>query len=149
MRTISLRYTDKFAPENGTIEEHVKIIREKGYVWYGKMGTPISQKVSEMLMSNDEPCFLLIHSGAIERYWVYFNEISRERPEYEDFPTYYHSLADNCKSWFRVNRIEPAEKGVVGKCKVISSGAVLSEASRHSMSPYFIIEFEETGGLNI
>lgn len=28
----------------------------------------------------------------------------------------------------------------MSKCKVASSGATLGEASKHSMSPYFIIE---------
>lgn len=143
MRTISLRYTDKFAPDNGTIDEHERILKQKGYVWYGKMGAPISQKVSDMLLNNEEPHFLLIHSGAVERYWIYFDKISRERPAYDDFPNYYHGIADNFKSWFRVTKIIPAEKGVVGKCRVASSGAPLSEASRHSMSPYFIIDFFE------
>ena len=44
MGTISLRFTNNFAPECGTIEAHETIIREKGYVWYGKMGTAVSKK---------------------------------------------------------------------------------------------------------
>ena len=58
MRTISLRYTDKFAPKNGTIHAHQSLIDDKGYVWYGKMGTPISSKVAEIILQNDDPRFL-------------------------------------------------------------------------------------------
>lgn len=38
-------------------------------------------------------------------------------------------------------KIVVADKSVMGKCKVVSSGAPLSEVSRHSMSPYFVIEY--------
>ena len=67
MKTISLRYTDKFAPSNGTIDAHKEILKDKGYVWYGKMGTPISRKIASMILSNNSPRFLLIHSGSTER----------------------------------------------------------------------------------
>ena len=146
MKTISLRYTDKFAPQIGTIEAHSKILKEKGYVWYGKLGLPVSQKVADMIMDNDNPMFLLIHSGSFERYWVHIDQISRLRPEYADFPEYYHKSADSFNTWFRVIRIETAEKGVMRKCIVISSGTSLSEASRHSMSPYFIIDYDNEKG---
>lgn len=141
MRTISLRYTDKFAPKNGTIHAHQSLIDDKGYVWYGKMGTPISSKVAEIILQNDDPRFLLIHSGYAERYWMHIDDISREKPADDDFPAYYREIADGFKTWFRVVKIELADKDVVGKCKVASSGAPLSEASRHSMSPYFIIDY--------
>ena len=144
MRTISLRYTDKFAPKNGTIQAHQSIIDDKGYAWYGKMGTPISTKVAEMILQNDDPRFLLIHSGYAERYWMHIDDISREKPADDDFPAYYREIADGFKTWLRVIAIESADKDVIGKCKVASSGAPLSEASRHSMSPYFIIDYEET-----
>ena len=143
MKTISLRYTDKFAPDTGTIGAHKKIITEKGYVWYGKMGSPISQKVADILLNSSEPRFLLIHSGAPDRYWVYIDDISRNSPPYDEFPSYYHDISDKFTTWFRVIRIENAEKNVMAKCTVSSSGASLSEASRHSMSPYFIIDCKE------
>ena len=149
MRTISLRYTDKFAPQNGTIRAHQTILDEKGYVWYGKMGARISEKVAEMILKNANPRFLLIHSGCAERYWMYIDDISREKPDDDDFPMYYREISDRFKTWFRVIKIELANKDVIGKCRVISSGASLSESSRHSMSPYFIIDFEETGEINI
>ena len=145
MKTISLRYTDKFAPKNGTIDAHQRLIDKNGYVWYGKLGTPIVKNVADMIMSNEEPRFLLIHSGSTERYWVYIDAISKVCPELSAFPEYYHDIADKCKTWFRVIRIENAENNVMSRCKVVSSGASLTEASRHSMSPYFIIDYDKVG----
>ena len=143
MKTISLRYTDKFAPDNGTIGAHKEILDDKGFVWYGKMGSKISDTVSKMILENNVPRFLLIHSGSFERYWMYIDCISYKQPPTDEFPSYYHDLASNFKTWFRVIRIEEAEKNVMSNCKVISSGSSLSEASRHSMSPYFIICYDE------
>lgn len=45
--------------------------------------------------------------------------------------------------WSRVTRFEDAPKNILSQCTVASSGATLSQALRHSMSPYFIIETNE------
>ena len=37
--------------------------------------------------------------------------------------------------------LEKAEKDVLSKCFVLSSGDCLSNASKHSMNPYFKIEY--------
>ena len=143
MKTISLRYTDKFAPRNGTIAAHKELIKVNGFVWYGKMGAAISKNVSDMLLESSDPKFLLIHSGFIERYWVHFDCISREIPPFEQFPEYYHGIAKNFNTWFRVTSFENADKNVISKCVVSSSRMPLSEASKHSMSPYFIIDYKD------
>ena len=144
MKTIALRFSDKFAPEEGTISAHENYIEEKGYVWYGKLGNPISKKISEeILKDRNETPILLIHSGKTKRYWAYVNKIQRDQPGYEDIPAYYRDDADKFKTWFRVTKIVEAEKEVMGKCIVSSSKQVLSNVSKHSMSPYFIIEYED------
>ena len=140
MITISLRYTDRFAPQNGTIVAHNDIIKRKGFVWYEKMGAIISKKTAKIILSNPEPRFLLIHSGTVDRYWMYF---SYDCPPKDEFPHYYHDIASNFMTWFRVIRIENAEKNIMSKCRVLSSGSTLTEASKHSMSPYFIVFYDE------
>ena len=44
-----------------------------------------------------------------------------------------------------MQNIEEANKNIMSLCKVASSGALLSMASKSSMSPYFIIEYDEGG----
>lgn len=140
MKGVALRFFEKFAPETGTIAEHQKLIDKNGYVYYGKMGTPISDKNIKMLIKQDEVKILLIHSGKTDRYWAYVDKIIKIKPDFSEFPEYYHDISDNFKTWFKVVRIEEAPKNVMSQCKVVSSGATLGEASKHSMSPYFIIE---------
>mgnify|MGYP007103938832 CR=1 FL=1 len=140
---IALRFFEKFAPETGTIYEHQKIIDEIGYVYYGKMGNTVSDKNIQIIMQQKTPKILLIHSGGTNRYWATVDHIKKERPAFNEFPKYYHDISDKFKTWFRVVKIEEAPKNIMSKCKVVSSGAILGEVSKHSMSPYFIIEFEE------
>ena len=63
MKTIALRFSNKFAPDIGTIEAHNEMIRENGYVWYGKLGNKIAAGVFGEILGNEEPRIILIHSG--------------------------------------------------------------------------------------
>ena len=46
MRTIALRFAETFAPECGTIAAHQHMIDRHGFVWYGKLGNPVSLRVA-------------------------------------------------------------------------------------------------------
>lgn len=141
MRTIALRFADRFAPDVGTIAAHQAVVNELGYVWYGKLGTPISVDMLQQIMSAKEPRILLIHSGKPERYWAYVEQATRKQPEKTGIPSYYRDKADDFKTWFKVLRFEAAPKDIMSECIVPSSGNSLSMASRHSMSPYFKIVY--------
>ena len=142
MRTVALRFADYFAPEEGTIAAHEKLIHKNGFVWYGKLGLAVSNKVINEILTNDNPRILLIHSGKAGRYWAYVETIQSDMPEKELIPEYYRENAENFKTWFKVIKFEPAPSNVLALCKVASSQRLLSEVSRSSMSPYFIIETE-------
>lgn len=141
MKTIALRFSDNFAPEMGTIAAHQQCIEQKGYVWYGKLGSAVSDKMCKELMANDSTKILLIHSGRTARYWAYIDKVQKEIPKLVDIPEYYRNQAGLFKTWFRVTKIEEADKTVMAHCVVASSGAPLSRTSKSSMSPYFIIEY--------
>lgn len=143
MDTIALRFSDNIAPEGGTIKTHDTIIKEKGYVWYGKFGSSISSSVREKVLRSENPRILLIHSGTNRRYWAYISAISNSPPAKEEYPAYYHNQEERCGSWFKITKFEKASPEVMSKCFVKSSGTILSNASRHSMSPYFFISYGE------
>ncbi len=140
MKTIALRFADTFAPEIGTIAAHCELIDKYGYVWYGKLGTAVSNKVIKEIIDSEEPRILLIHSGKQGRYWAYVNWIQHETPEKKYIPKYYRDISEKFKTWFKVIRIEQAPSNVLSHCKVASSNRPLTEVSKSSMSPYFIIE---------
>lgn len=142
MRTIALRFSNIFAPECGTIKAHEELIALNGFVWYGKLGSKVSAKVEQDILANPSPRILLIHSGSTGRYWAHIDKIQSETPPLQEIPAYYRDRAEDFASWFRVLRIEDAAKNVLSQCYVASSGASLSIASRHSMNPYFIIDYK-------
>lgn len=140
MKTIALRFSENFAPECGTIKAHNDMIDANGYIWYGKLGKRISDTVARDIMKNDHPRILLIHSGSYERYWAFIDQIQTEQPPIHEIPEYYRDLSSKFNTWFRVLRFEKAPQDIMSQCFVTSSGKPLSTASKHSMSPYFIIE---------
>lgn len=142
MKTIALRFGETFSPLNGTIAAHQYIIDTIGYVWYGKLGTAVSEKIIKEILNSLDPKFLLINSGKSDRYWVHVEKISLEKPSEGEFPDYYGDRAELMKTWFKVTSFESAPKNIMAHCFVVSSGKSLSVASRHSMSPYFIIEYK-------
>lgn len=142
MKTIALRFGETFSPRCGTIEAHQQVIKKYGYVWYGKLGSSISDSKLDLMKNEKTKKILLIHSGGIDRYWAYYDEISKEKPK-NHYPRYYSDMADKFKVWFKITRIESAPKDIMSKCTVVSSKSVLSVASKYSMNPCFFIECEE------
>ena len=143
MKTIALRFSDNYAPSTGTIKLHQDVIDKLGYVWYGKFGNSLSQKNIDMLLQLKERKFLLIKSGCQERYWVYFDDIKKNDIELEGIPKYYRNDRNRIKCWFKVIKFERANSKVMSKCFVASNGSLLSNSSKYSMSPYFIINYRE------
>lgn len=141
MRTIALRFSNNFAPTEGTIRAHDAMITKNGYVWYGKLGSKVSAKVKEEILSNTDPMILLIHSGSFGRYWAHIDTIQNETPPVGKIPEYYRNRAEDFATWFKVLRFEEAPRNILSHCFVASSGAPLTTASRHSMNPYFIIDY--------
>lgn len=142
MDTVALRFSENFATEKETILEHEEIILKNGFVWYGKFGLPLSLKVKNMILKNNTAKVLLIQSGKTKRFWAHISDIVFDEPPKEEYPSYYHNWADKVKTWFKVTKFEEADNDIMSKCFVKSSKAPLSSASKHSMSPYFIIECE-------
>ncbi len=142
MKTIALRFADNFAPTCGTINAHTDVIKEQGFVWYGKLGTPISDAVSKDVLKNEKPRILLIHSGKQDRYWAFLSDIQRQIPDKNAIPAYYKDNVAKFKTWFKIIKIEQAPNDVMSRCRVSSSQRPLGEVSKSSMSPYFIIEVE-------
>ncbi len=142
MKTVALRFGETFSPECGTIAAHQELIDTNGFVWYGKMGSAVSDKIITEILSDETPRILLIRSGKPERYWADVLEIQHKIPPVAYIPEYYRDMAGMFNTWFKVKGFELASNNVMSQCKVTSSGNSLSEVSKHSMSPYFIIEYE-------
>ena len=114
-------------------------------MWYGKLGSAVSFTNTQTILNNEEPKILLIHSGKTDRYWAYITDIKREISEKQFVPEYYRHRTEDFHTWFKVIKFEKADKDVMKRCFVKSSNKPLGEASKHSMSPYFIIRVDNEG----
>ena len=141
MKTIALRFSDNYAPKEGMIYLHQQLINKKGFVWYGKFGNRISQDIIREQLNTNDPKILLIKSGSVERYWMHFSDYQEETPPLDNIPEYYRNNCSEIKCWFKVILFERAEKDVLSRCFVLSSGDCLSNSSKHSMNPYFKIDY--------
>ncbi len=141
MRAIALRYGDAFAPPCGTIESHREILKKNGFVWYGKIGLGVSKKGVDAVKESKK--VLLIHSGKADRYWLDVEEISNNIPPVSDFPLYYSDKVSHIRTWLKITAINNEKNDVLSKCTLVSNNRPLSEVSKSSMSPYFIIEYTD------
>lgn len=141
MRTVALRFAENFAPGCETIAAHQELIDACGHVWYGKLGSAVALSTADDILRSEDPRILFIHSGGQDRWWAHIEAIQRDAPCLDEIPEYYRNKAADFGCWFKVVRFERAAKDIMSHCVVASSGKQLTSASRHSMSPYFIIEY--------
>ena len=143
MKTIVLRYSDSFAPADGTLAEHEKLIKAEGYAWWGKKGPKISPAVVRDIMKN-EPCRIILVRGASkERYWATVEKITDGCTEKAMVPEYYRADTIFYGSFLKIVKIERAEENVLSKCFVCTTGKQLSEIINKAMASYYIVDFKD------
>ena len=140
MKTIVLRFSDSFAPKDGTLAEHERIIREKGYVWWGKRGPKISHSVINSIMKDNKCKVILVRGGTKEKYWATVEEISDGCPQKSYVPEYYRSDVVFYGSFLKITKIERAEENVLDNCFVCTTGKKMSDIINKAMASYFIVE---------
>lgn len=140
MRTICLRFSDAYAPEQGTIKLHQDVIKKSGFVWYGKTSNKISKKYLEEILANGPAKILLLKAGGTERYWATMEEFSYS--EQKEHPSYYQNYLSNISTWIKISKIERAPDDIADKC-LTSTGKVLSSILKKTFGAYFVIEYKE------
>ena len=140
MKTLALRYSDNYAPSDGTIGEHEKLINKNGFVWYGKFGNKVSQQVINDVLEKGTAKVLFIKSGREDIYYANVDKIQYNMPEEKYIPKYYSDSYDRVSVWFRITEFKKTDYDVVKDYYVISSDKRLDIASKHSMNSCFIVE---------
>ena len=140
MKTIVLRFSDSFAPKEGTLAEHQKMITSFGFVWWGKRGPRISQKVVKETISDGKGKVLLVRGGTKEKYWATVEEISDGCPQKSMVPEYYRGDIAFYGSFLKITKIERAEEDVLEHLYVCTTGARMSDIINRAMASYFIVE---------
>lgn len=139
MRTICLRFSDAFAPKEGTIRLHQEEIEKNGYVWYGKLGNKISEKVLNEIVKSESKKILLVKSGSTERYWA--TVVAFDYEYQKEHPSYYTDYMF-MKTWLKITKIEKAPDDIINRCTVASTKKCLADIFKKTMSACFIVDIE-------
>ena len=144
-----IRFSNSLLKTGDTIDEHNKVVEQKGAVWFGKMGSTVSQKHIDVLNEQIEkgvPTYLYLVKGNRRKSTFYKAELiyaSKSLPDEEKdlVPTYYQELdiPRFVKFWAKIGTITPADPADLRQLKVASSVFPISETLAKSSSGHFII----------
>jgi len=111
--------TDPSDPTKNTIEEHIKILNEKGAVWWGKFGRGMADLKYKTLKSQIDSSILsyaFLYQGLVPRYKAKMVDIYKEAggasveapcPETELAPSYYRDKPQTV--WFKFDELVALE----------------------------------------
>ncbi|AUD63490.1 hypothetical protein BK010_07725 [Tenericutes bacterium MO-XQ] len=132
-----IRFSDKH--EYKTIQEHLNILDDIGYVWYGKIGRTPSKEYFDTRLSQGTVIVLLVQPG---RYFISkCVDYSTSTPDDNTYPKYYKSTefsSYSFNSWYKLTEIiEVKNSDVLENVIIISSGNYLRSSLQGSISPMF------------
>lgn len=143
-KLLIVRYSD-FLYDN-CISEHISVIKEKGYCWFGKIG---KQKPSlnfcNKVLKAKHP-MIVLHS-AKKAFICNISEITFNRPEDGCYPSYYNEFlfekSNEPSAYFKITSCAEISKSVLNSFIICSSRNRLPEALRSSMNSLFLAESNE------
>lgn len=143
METVAFRFSDGYAPKEGTINLHKEIIKEKGCVWYGVFGVKLSDKNINKIINNEGKKIILVKSKTLECYVAEVIDISKDAPNDTSLiPSYYRNDTTRVKTWIKIKDIIETDKTILEKAVIQSTGKKLIESINGGMTSFFIIEIE-------
>lgn len=143
---VLVKYSDKFGD---TIALHNKVVESFGYVWFGKIGTPISKVRLSKLRSQIEIgqttwLYIVRREKKTVVHKAQLLDVTRDRPGEEGIPHYYrdHNLLNFMRCWFKVRAFSPCRMSEFNRLTVASSLSKVSESLVSSTSGFFIVKIK-------
>lgn len=142
-KLLVLRYGKQIV--QNCIELHQEIIEEKGYCWFGKLGTVPSKKSIDAVLEEEKSSIILYARGSA--FLCEINEVTYDKPD-EGYPDYYkNELFDKFTFptiYFKLASMESLNVNELEKFTVISSGNSAINTLLHSMSSFLFISYGKT-----
>ncbi|MDG0868001.1 hypothetical protein GKO46_13105 [SAR202 cluster bacterium JH702] len=145
------RFTEKWAPEEGTIQAHLDVLKSSGFVWIAKFGKSIGN--SPIDRTNDEigkrsPMFLVLMTvGSRElsdrrpRGGLFLLDEVRKKSEFSwkvsGIPAYYRKIMMSAGTWFKASKGIALSDAQLYEISIISSQSYAEATLRRSMASYF------------
>lgn len=146
-----IRFSNSLLKDKDTIEEHNNIVHEFGSVWFGKMGSPVSQAQIDVLNKQVDDGILThvyLVKGNRRKSTAYRGMMiyaTKSYPEGEEYllPPYYldMELTKYMRFFVKLAEISPIDFEDLAKMRVASSVIPLRETLiKSSTGHFFIVE---------
>ncbi len=145
-----IRFSDSRFRIEDVVDAHNEIVSNVGYVWFGKMGLPISVTKIDHLKQQiaiKRPTFVyLVKNFRMKSSFYKANilDITRQLPaiEVENFPNYYrqYDLINYIKTWLKISKVVPVNSEEIDNIKVVKSVFTLRETLSRSASGHFWVK---------
>jgi hypothetical protein len=144
-----LRFSDTLLKEGDTIGEHNQVVSREGAVWFGKMGSPVSQHHIDLFNKQVEdgiPTYVYLVKGNRRKSIAYRCRLiaaARSLPENEKhlMPSYYNDLdlTKYMKFWVKLSDLIPISFDDLSKMRVASSVLPIRETLIKSATGHFFL----------
>jgi len=149
-----VRFSERWAPSEGTLSAHINIFKTSGIVWVAKFGKPIGKGTADVLNTQiaegTDTYLLLVDPSSINKdggnMGVFrLSEITDTPPRTKSsYPDYYSKVSVPRGSWFASDACRLLPSNFTHDLTVASSLRSVSTALSKSMNGTFIV-FDQQG----
>lgn len=149
IKNILIRFSDNMFSVGNVIDYHQEVINQSGFVWFGKIGSPIGQnhidEINKQIEENIQSTLFLVKGNRKKQtfYKAKILRLQKEFPENEKnaIPQYYFDkdLIKNMKFWAKITDIQEVMSEDINKIKVIGSVNTIDETLYRSSSGHFFV----------
>lgn len=145
---LMIRFSDTLYSVGDVVSKHNAVVESCGYVWFGKIGTTISQNRMDIINKQIDtgiPTYLYLAKGNRKKLIFYRATLLKISKEFADkkkyVPKYYFEtkLIQYMQSWIKISKIEPIESSAIQNLKTVNSIFPLLESMARSSSGYFLV----------
>lgn len=144
-KMLLIRYSD-FLYSN-CIDEHISVLNEKGFCWFGKVGKQKPSRKFCQIVLDDENPMIFLHS-ARRAYLCDVADIVFETPNDGVYPAYYTEVlfdkGNEPSAYFKITSCKEINKSMLSSFIVSSSRNHLPDSLISSMNSIFLVECDKS-----
>lgn len=149
------KFSDQLGFTSDTIAEHNKVIKDKGAVWFGKLGRRLGKEPLECLnqqCAHGIPTYLYLVQRREGTFQVFRGNVlemtyTSGLHSRHLIPAYYqqHRLTENIHFWVRLSHIKRVNDGESALSKLIlpTTGFPILRTLLKSMNPMFVVRSQQ------
>lgn len=126
-----------------TITEHMKVVQEKGYCWWAKIGEQPSDKYLQEFIDQENPMIILYKPSVVNI--CEFGGVARYRPS-EGYPKYYESdvfRKEEPGTYFKLKSIKELDLSFLEDYIIPKSEKEVLYDLKKTISSYMIIQHKD------